>query len=116
MQWDLPSLVDVWRHSPDEAWPWVWCDRNPVGPHHLFIGVDASTLSAVAALSLASVSNNITVICSARDLAEADITESQLNAHRAAVILVPVQQLDVGSKMVMLADERILVFDTAHLA
>lgn len=115
-QWDLSKLVDIWRDSKEEGWPWVWCDRNPVGPHHLFVGVNGSTLSHVAALSRESVNNNITVVVSERDLVQAGVSEAQLNALRAAVIFVPVQQLDVANRIVMLADERIIVYDTAYLA
>lgn len=115
-QWDLSKLVDIWRDSKEEGWPWVWCDRNPVGPHHLFIGVNGSTLSRVAALSRESVNNNITVVVSERDLVQAGVSEAQLNALRAAVIFVPVQQLNVANRIVMLADERIIVYDAAYLA
>lgn len=117
LQWDLPKLVDIWRDdSKEEGWPWVWCDRNPVGPHHLFIGVNGSTLLQVAALCRGSVNNNITVVVSERDLAQAGVSEAQLHALRAAVIFVPVQQLDVANRIAMLADERIIVYDAAYLA
>jgi hypothetical protein len=115
--WDLPKLVDFWRNTNEEAWPWVWCDRNPVGPHHVFINVSEQTLALVAAISLADVRNNVTVVVSCEaDLASAGITEQQLNAHRSAVIFVPLEQLDADNKILMLADERIIVYDFAYLA
>jgi hypothetical protein len=115
--WDLPKLVDIWRNTKEEAWPWVWCDRNPVGPHHVFINVSEQTLALVAAISLADVRNNVTVVVSCEaDLASAGITEQQLNAHRSAVIFVPLEQLDADNKILMLADERIIVYDFAYLA
>ena len=115
--WDLPKLVDIWRNTKDEAWPWVWCDRNPVGPHHVFINVSAHTLAQVVAVSEADVRNNITVVVSSEDdLVSAGITEQQLNTHRSAVIFVPLEQLDAHNRMLMLADERIIVYDFAYLA
>ena len=115
--WDLPKLVDIWRNTNEEAWPWVWCDRNPVGPHHVFINVSAQTLAQVVAISKADVRNNITVVVNSEDdLASAGITEQQLNTHRSAVIFVPLEQLDAHNRMLMLADERIIVYDFAHLA
>ena len=45
--WDLPKLVNIWRNTDEEAWPWVWCDRNPLGPQHVFINVHATTLAQV---------------------------------------------------------------------
>ncbi len=117
-QWDLPLLYALWQAGGDgETWPWVWCQRNPTGPHHVYVGLGAGTLEAIRAVSAASASNNITVVLrSSEELARHGASEAQLCALRCAVIYGRLAQVDADSRLLMLDDERILAFDSATLA
>ena len=117
LEWDLPALMARWQAAGSaESWPWVWCQRNPTGPHHVFVGLGAGTLDQIRAVTAASTANNITVVLAdSGDLARAGVTEAHLHALGCAVIFEPVAQVDVASKLLMLRDERILAFDRAYL-
>ena len=116
-QWDLRGLVDIWRNSKDESWPWVWCDRNPVGPHHVFVNVNAQTLEQVTKVCADDRNNNLTVVVrSLDDLLPYKLTQAQLWANRCAIIEVPLQQIDAEHKIMMLRDERIIVYDFCYLS
>lgn len=116
--WDLPALVALWRSSPDETWPWVWCAHNPTGPHHVFVGFGgACTLAAIASAS-ADTGNNVTVVLAPRDdaaLARAGVTDATLYGLRCAVVRATVVQVDAPAKLLMLSDERIVAYDFAAL-
>jgi hypothetical protein len=115
--WDLRGLVDLWRNSKDETWPWVWCDRNPVGPHHVFINVNARTLEQVTKVCADDRRNNLTVVVrSMDDLTRYNLTPSDLWAHRCAIIEVPLQEIDTENCILMLADERIILYDYCYLS
>merc|ERR1711991_1239537 len=46
--WNLRGLYEKWQTSEDdETWPWVWCQRNESGPHHVFVNVGPNTLSTI---------------------------------------------------------------------
>jgi hypothetical protein len=113
--WDLPKLVAQWQASDDEeTWPWVWCQHNPTGPHHVFVGLGAGTLERIRGVSAADASNNITVVI--RDdgeLARRGLSEAQLHALRCAVVRERVAQVDAESKLLMLRDERVIAYDAA---
>ena len=118
MQWDLPRLVAQWQASDnEETWPWVWCQHNPTGPHHVFVGLGAGTLAQIRGVSAADASNNITVVI--RDdgeLARRGLSEAQLHALRCAVVRERVAQIDAESKLLMLRDERVIAYDAAYFA
>ena len=45
--WNLRGLLKQWHESDDdETWPWVWCQHNPDGLHHVFVNVGADTVRA----------------------------------------------------------------------
>lgn len=117
LEWDLAALMARWQAAGSaESWPWVWCQRNPSGPHHVFVGLGEGSLDQVRAVTTASAANNITVVLAdSGDLARAGVTEAQLHSLGCAVIFEPVAQIDVASKLLMLRDERILAFDRAYL-
>lgn len=114
--WDLPALVALWRSSPDETWPWVWCAHNPTGPHHVFVGFGgACTLAAIASAS-ADAGNNVTVVLTPRDdaaLARVGVTDATLFGLRCAVVRATVAQVDAPTELLMLSDERIVAYDFA---
>ena len=114
---DLPALVALWRASPDaETWPWVWCQHNPTGPHHVFVGFSgARTLAAIAGAS-ADAGNNLTVIITPRDdeaLARAGVSDAVLHGLRCAIVRSSVAQVDAEARLLMLEDERIVAYDFA---
>jgi hypothetical protein len=117
LEWDLPELMARWQAAGSaESWPWVWCQRNPTGPHHVFVGVGVGTLDQIRAVAAASPANNITIVLSdSGDLSRAGVSEAQLHALGCAVIYEPIAQIDVASKLLMLRDERIIAFDCAYL-
>ena len=139
--WDLRQLVNLWRSTDQESWPWIWynllifsassflllkfvslrclvrCDRNPVGPHYIFINVNSNTLHQVLEISKADIRNNITVVIDSIDaLKKHGITDLQLYACRCAIIESPLEQIDAENKILMLRDERIIVYDFAFLS
>ena len=121
-EWDLPGLLAAWRASPsEETWPWVWTQPNAAGPHHVFLGFGPDTLSHIA-LARADARNNLPVVLPEAGeedgdaLARHGATEAQLFELGCAVIRANVAQLDAGSKLLLLSDERIVAFDYAHLA
>ena len=118
VQWDLPRLVAQWQDSDnEETWPWVWCQHNPTGPHHVFVGLGEGTLAQIRGVSAADASNNITVVI--RDdgeLARRGLSEAQLHALRCAVLRERIAQIDAESKLLMLRDERVIAYDAAYFA
>eukprot|EP01047_Picozoa_sp_COSAG01_P085534 COSAG01_NODE_18838_length_1049_cov_2.481053_1_plen_304_part_01 len=62
-RWRLKALVEEWqRLEGEETWPWVWCQHNPNGPHHVFIGADADLLKHAQSLMRANARNNLTIV------------------------------------------------------
>ena len=118
VQWDLPRLVAQWQASDnEETWPWVWCQHNPTGPHHVFVGLGEGTLAQIRGVSAADASNNITVVIrDDSELARRGLSEAQLHALRCAVLRERVAQIDAESKLLMLRDERVIAYDTAYFA
>lgn len=119
-QWDLPGLVSFWKAEPhQETWPWLWCQRNPTGPHHVFIGFNKGTLAMMQQVSRSSSSNNLTLILHPGEpdpLRQNGVSEAQVHQTRCAIVRVPVAQFDVHARTLMLDDERIIEFDEAHMA
>ena len=116
--WDLPRIMAQWQAGGEETWPWVWCQRNPTGPHFVFVGFTAGSLDQVRAVAAASSANNITVVLAkgGDELAAVGVSEAQLHALGCAIIHEPVAQIDAGAKLLMLRDERILAYDKAFLS
>ena len=118
VQWDLPRLKAQWQASDnEETWPWVWCQHNPTGPHHVFVGLGAGTLAQIRGVSAADASNNITVVIrNDSELARRGLSEAQLHALRCAVLRESVAQIDAESKLLMLRNERVIAYDAAYFA
>ena len=109
------SAFRYWQTlDEEECWPWVWCQPNPNGPHHVFVGVDETLLERCRAVTAASPRNNITVII--RD--EASLRQHAPLEHYfqagAAVIEGEVAQFDAPDRVLMMADERIICFDKCY--
>ena len=109
------SAFRYWQTlDEEECWPWVWCQPNPNGPHHVFVGVDETLLERCRAVMAASPRNNITVIV--RD--EASLRQHAPLEHYfqagAAVIEGEVAQFDAPDRVLMMADERIICFDKCY--
>jgi hypothetical protein len=112
--WNLKGLVDKWiRSDGEESWPWVWTQPNPSGPHHVFVGASASVLPSCKEI-MKNTANNITCVASVSDLEQFAPIEKYYEAG-CAVIEIPVQQVDVTHKIMMLEDERIVCFDHAYI-
>ena len=112
--WDLNGLLKRWQASEEEeTWPWVWTQRNPNGPHFVFVGVDSRTLNACEAACEASENHNLTlVVRSLEDLEEKGYDPADFYAHRCAIIESRPSQIDFDHKILMLEDERIMCYDT----
>jgi hypothetical protein len=110
--WRLKALVDHWQTLEDsESWPWVWCQHNPNGPHHVFVGVDDTLLDRCKAITAASPRNNITVIVSSKEALSQHAPLSDYFGAGAAVIEGDVAQFDATDRVLMMGDERIICFD-----
>lgn len=116
--WDLLGLLKRWQSSEEEeTWPWVWTQRNPNGPHFVFVGVDAYTLRACEVACESSETHNLTlVVRSLSDLDEAGYSPTDFYAQRCAIIESCPSQIDFHHKILMLEDERIVCYDTLTLA
>jgi len=115
--YNLKELVALWEETDgEETWPWVWCLRNPVGPHHLFIGVSKNTLELMSKVAKESVNNNLTIIVNSIDEIEKFGPIQDYFDCRCGVIEVPVKQTDIKNKIIMLRDERIICFDHAYIS
>ena len=114
--WRLRALVEYWQTLEDEeCWPWVWCQPNPNGPHHVFVGADETLLDRCRSITEASPRNNITIIVSDENCLK---RHAPLDLHfkaGAAVIEGRVEQFDVPDRVLMLDDERIICFDKCHI-
>ena len=116
-RWNLLELVKLWEETDgEETWPWVWCLRNPVGPHHLFIGVSENTLELARKICDSDRNNNLTIIVNSIEEIEKYAPVRDFYNCRCGVIECPVQQADTENKMLMLKDERIICFDHAYIS
>ena len=121
--WDLRGLLQQWHASDEEeTWPWVWCQRNASGPHHVFVNVGPDTLSQVRALAAAddiagSGFHNVTVIAESRAAIEKHCSVQDLYDARCAIVEgQSPRQIDTTDKVMMLDDERIICFDRLVVA
>ena len=121
--WDLAALYRAWHEesskgSHEETWPWVWVWHNDNGPHHVFYGVDETTLARARAMARASPQNNGLLIVDSveRDLRAKGYSEKDFTSHRCGVIESPAIQLDFAERVLMTADERIIAYDTLYVA
>ena len=122
--WNLRGLLKQWHESDDdETWPWVWCQHNPDGLHHVFVNVGADTLIRIRAIAKSDDAKhgcgmrNVTVIAESREAIEKYCSLQDLYDARCAVVVgqAPLQ-IDTGAKILMLEDERIVCFDELVVA
>lgn len=114
--WDLKQIVDRWNQADDEeTWPWVWCWHNPNGPHHIFIGVDETTISKAKNIAKNPQNNLTLVIQSEEELEPFGYNVSDFHNERFAVHLSKPKQMDFDNKILMLEDERILCYDRLYI-
>ena len=99
----------------EETWPWVWCQPNPNGPHHVFVGCDASLLGRARALMLESPQNNLTIVVDSADSLAKLAPLEQFFEAGCAVVEGEVVQLEAKDRVMMLGDERIICFDKCHI-
>ena len=121
--WDLGGLLQQWHASDEEeTWPWVWCQRNESGPHHVFVNVGPETLSQVRALAAQDDSagagvHNVTVIAESREAIEKHCSVQDLYDARCAVVEgQSPRQIDTTEKIMLLDDERLICFDRLVVA
>jgi hypothetical protein len=116
-QWKLNELVKLWEETDgEETWPWVWCLRNPVGPHHVFIGISKQSLELASKICNEDRNNNLTIVVKSLADIEAFAPVSEFYKCRCGVIECQVEQTDVEHRMIMLKDERIICFDHAYIS
>ena len=110
-QYDLHKLVTFWQTNPsnEETWPWLWCQHNPTGPHHVFINVDSTTLTTCESLAAASPNNNITLVVP--NIKTLDDPAPYYKA-RVAIIESSPTQIDFSNRILLLRDERIVCYDS----
>jgi hypothetical protein len=105
---DLPRLLKDFQ-SGKEVWPWIWCQPNENGPHHVFVGetLTESVLHEIQTL-LQNPNNNILIVTSPEYLA---IVPPKLVERCGIVTDAKVELINTGDKILMLDDERVIAFD-----
>lgn len=111
---DLKGLLQQFEEGK-EVWPWIWTWRNANGPHYVFVGTDSCSDEKIKQLANASVRNNILVITDNKSrLLNSD--REFYYKHRCGLIEnVSIAEMDVEEKIIMLDDERVIVFDELHI-
>ena len=114
---DLPVLYQQWQEGHD-TWPWVWCQRNENGPHHVFVldGTNWEDVKKIESLSKSSVNNNLIVVVPDMSVLMGSLWGLNwfLN-HRCAVIEGRIKLHHKKEKIMMLEDERIIAYDTLNI-
>lgn len=114
--WRLRALVEYWQTlDGEECWPWVWCQPNPNGPHHVFIGADETLLDRCRSVTEASPRNNITIIVPSEQCLQQYAPLDLYFKAGAAVIEGDVAQFDAPDHVLMMKDERIICFDKCYV-
>ena len=121
--WDLEKLYRTWvaeweRGTDGETWPWVWVWHNKNGPHHVFYGVDDTTLALARAMARASPRNNGLLIVDSieRDITQKGYSEADFHGQRCGIIESAPAQIDPRAKVLMTQDERIIAYDALNIA
>ena len=111
---DLKGLLQQFEEGK-EVWPWIWTWRNANGPHYVFVGTDSCSDEKIKQLANASVRNNILVITDNKSrLLHSD--REFYYKHRCGLIEnVSIAEMDTEEKIIMLDDERVIVFDELHI-
>jgi hypothetical protein len=105
----LKELVDAHK-AGIEGWPWLWTQRNPDGPHFVFVGVTKDTLSRCQQIAQASPQHNLLLIADESEIEKYftvdDFYRARCGIHDAKPI-----EIDWENKILLLRDERLLEFD-----
>jgi hypothetical protein len=105
----LKELVDDGK-AGIESWPWLWTQRNPDGPHYIFVGVTKDTLSKCQQISQASPQHNILLLADESEIEKYTTVEAFYKARCAIHDAKPIQ-IDWENKILLLGDERLVEFD-----
>jgi hypothetical protein len=105
----LKELVDAHK-AGIEGWPWLWTQRNPDGPHYVFVGVTKDTLSKCQHIAQASPQHNILLIADESEIEKYTTAEDFYKARCAIHDAKPIE-IDWGNKILLLGDERLVEFD-----
>lgn len=110
---DLPTLLSKFEVEGLDVWPWVWLHANENGPHHVFVGVNDQVLKRLMELRRESPQNNLLLVVQN----ENDVSDHSkiLADSHCGVIVGTVELLHPKKKIIMLSDERIIVFDTLNM-
>jgi hypothetical protein len=105
----LKELVDDGK-AGIEGWPWLWTQRNPDGPHFIFVGVTKDTLSRCQQISEASPQHNILLLADESEILKFATAEAFYKARCAIHDAKPID-IDWENKILLLRDERLVEFD-----
>ena len=106
----LAGIVQRWKETGADSWPWVWCWRNENGPLYVFVGCNAQTIERIEQLARENPNRNFVLVCPEREAARhADL--ARFHRCRVGIVESPVVELDLENRICMLRDERVLEFD-----
>ena len=105
----LKELVDAHK-AGIEGWPWLWTQRNPDGPHYVFVGVAKDTLLKCQQISSASPQHNILLIADESEIVKFATADDFYKARCAIHDAKPIE-IDWENKILLLGDERLVEFD-----
>ena len=111
---DLKFLLEQFENGL-ETWPWIWTWRNNNGPHYVFIGTDKSSDEKIQQLANENVRNNILVVTDNKSRLLHSDREFYYKNRCGLIEDVTVSEMDVEEKIIMLSDERVIVFDELHI-
>lgn len=107
---DLPLLLSKFEDDGLDVWPWVWIHANENGPHHVFVGINDHVLKRLVELRTESCQNNLLLIV--QDEKDVAGYGEILQESHCGVIVGTIELLHPRDRILMLEDERIIVFDT----
>lgn len=91
-----------------EVWPWIWCQPNENGPHHVFVGSLADSVLQQIQELLQNPSNNVLIITTSEELSR---VSSSMVERCGIVTDASVSLINAKDKILMLDDERVIAFD-----
>jgi hypothetical protein len=113
---DLPKLLHKFDEEGLEVWPWIWIHPNANGPHHVYVGLDSSTVEEIIRIRAASPNHNILIIADQATLDEATAQYPPgilADCHCGLVTDVgnSIALCNTDAKLIMLQDERVIAYD-----
>ena len=108
---DLPVLLREFQNGK-EVWPWIWCQPNENGPHHVFAcALTPQILSEIREL-LKNPNNNVLIITTPEQLAK---VPPKLVEMCGLVTDANVEIINMSDRILMLDDERVIAFDQIRI-